>query len=180
MRIAMLLLFGLLCMTNISSLRAAPKDARAKESNEREAMAEKLAKQIFTAADRNRNQLLNKREFAEAQKLLDTTIADWGRTRVIGQPHKTSARKTEKDLESGELAAASTKVSADSLAKSNKVTLGEFSLYVHSAVDEADQQWRQANTAADAQAKALAAQRRAYQVNRRRPRTIVPYPIMEQ
>jgi hypothetical protein len=175
------ILIGLVLSSAVvaGSLRAAGKDDRANQANAREAMIEQLAQKIFAAADYNHNQLLNKREFAEAQTKLESTIAEWGRTRVIGQPQKANARKQEKSLESGLLASASQKVSADSLAKSNKVTPGEFGLYVHSAVDAADQQWRQANTAADAQAKANAAQRRAMGAARRARRYVpVPVPVV--
>jgi hypothetical protein len=179
MRSALVLVIALISAFSIIPAQAAPKADRKQEASDREAMVEQLATKIFTTADRNRNQLLNKREFVEAQSLLDDTIEEWGRTRVIGQPQKANARKKENDLEKGELAAASAKVSSESLAKSNKVTKSEFSIYVHAVVDQADQQWRQANTTADAQAKALAAQRRNMRGNRRQVRTGYPVAPIE-
>jgi hypothetical protein len=174
MRSALLLVVGLISALSMSPAQAADKADRKQQAADREAMVEQLANKIFTTADRNRNQLLNKREFVEAQSLLDDTLEEWGRTRVIGQPKKANARKKENDLEKGELAAASAKVSSESLAKSNKVTKSEFSIYVQAAVDQADQQWRQINTTADAQAKALAAQRRNMRGSRRQVRTGYP------
>jgi hypothetical protein len=158
------------------SLQAAPKEERAKQASEREAMIEQLAHKVFSTADHNHNQLLNKREFADAQTMLQTAIAEWGRTRVIGKPHQVTGKRIAKEQETSLLASASAKVSADNLARSNKVTPAEFAFYVHSLVDEADAQWRQNNTAADAQAKALAAERRAMNANRRLRRYAYPAP----
>src|SRR4051812_32455661 len=142
-----------------ATLAAGKKDDGGQQANSRAVMADELARKIFSSADHNRNQMLSKREFADAETRLRSTLDEWGRKRVIGQPRKTSPRKQEKNLEAGEMATASMKVSGDKLAKSNKVTQAEFSSYVQSAVEQADQQWRQANTAADAQAKAAKANR---------------------
>jgi hypothetical protein len=148
-------------------LQAGQKDDRAARASERSAMIDQLARDIFAAADHNHNQLLSKREFAEAQEQLLAAVADLGRRRLIGNPKKSTAKNAAREEEKSVLANVSAEVSADKLAKSNKVSPAEFTFYVHSVVDAAERQWREINAAADAQAKAYNAQRRAYRPYRR-------------
>lgn len=146
------------------------KDTPAQKQQEVQAAAvDTLAQSIFASADRNHNQVLNKSEFQQAQELLDAEIAKLGQQGAIGQPKKQSAQ----DIEKAENASASAEISANKLSRSNKVTRAEFTYYVHSVVDEADQYWRQMRAQAAAQQKAFNAQRQRYG---RTGRTINPGP----
>jgi hypothetical protein len=142
-------------------------------------MVDDMAKQVFEQADRNHNGLLSKREFADAETLLDAHVSQWVQTRTIGKPKAANA----KDSKDEQPPSQSAEKSGNKLAKSNKVTQAEFTFYVHAVVTEADEHWRQYNTLSDAQRQAYAAQQKAYNAqraairnSRRMPHTVpVPY-----
>jgi hypothetical protein len=176
MRAAIVIAFCIVAGLGSSLLQAKPKDEQAKRENARSAKIDELAQKIFTAADRNHDQVLSKREFADAQTRLQTAVAHWGRTRVIGNPKKPRVRAIEREKEKALLASASADVSANTLGKSKQVTEAEFAFYVHAVVDAAEQEWRQLNATADAQARAYNAQRRAMHASRPHyRRTAYPY-----
>jgi hypothetical protein len=150
-----------------NGLPAAAKQAAQQDQGDPTAKVDQLAQRIFNGADQNHNHVLNKNEFQNAQAALQAAVAEWGRTGVIGQPKKPGHNE-----KAGDRPAVLATSSPDKLAKSNKVSQAEFSFYAHSVVEEADQQWRQANAAAAAQRKALA-QRRGYPGRGRR---FVPNP----
>ena len=172
MRLVLVIATGLLIGFGAGAARAAAAQAK---QGDLSSMVDQLAEKVFTGADTNHNHLLNKREFANAETMLETQIDQLGSARIIGKPRTKGSGKGQ---EKAALAAASTSVSAEKLAKSNKVTQAEFTIYVHSLVEEADELWRQTNTMADAQRKAYNAQRASMGNRRyyRRPRTInYPY-----
>jgi hypothetical protein len=129
---------------------------------------DELAQNVFDAADRNHNHVLNKSEFANAERTLAETIDDMGRQGVIGKPKKANKDKQQ-------AAAASNPSQGDKLARSNKVSQAEFTFFAHSMLDEADENWRQMRAAAEAQQKAYNAQRRAMRANRGRGPYRYPY-----
>jgi len=120
-----------------------------------------LAQKLFTASDKNHNGVLNKGEFQQAQQALAASIDEMDRAGTIGRPHAGKGRADAQPVASP---------SAEKLAKSNKVSQGDFATYVQAMVQHADQQFQQVNSAAAAaaaQRKALP--RRAYRYIPRSP-----------
>ena len=168
MRNAAVILFGIISSAGLSGLPACLAAAGQQDPGDPSANIDQLAQKVFTSADQNRNHVLNKAEFRDAQAMLESTVEEWGRAGIIGKPKKPG----NKQHDSG-TASASAIASANKLGKSNHVSQAEFTFYVHAFVEEADQQWLQMNAATAAQRKAMNAQRRVYPARGRR---FVPYP----
>ncbi len=168
MRTAVAVLFVVIVGLGLGRSAAAARQAGQQDQGDQSALVDQLAQRIFTSADHNHNHVLNKVEFRDAETMLESAVAEWGREGIIGKPKKPGNKEKGSDHASGAAAA-----SANKLAKSGKVSQAEFTFHVHSVVEEADQQWRQMNAAAAAQRKAMNAQRRAYPARGRR---IVSYP----
>jgi hypothetical protein len=167
MRKAAAILFGIIASSSFTGVPTCLAAAGQHNPSDPLANIDQLAQRVFTGADQNHNHVLNKAEFRDAQAMLESTVEEWGREGIIGKPKKPG----NKQQDSGN-ASASAVASANKLGKSNHVSQPEFTFYVHSFVEEADQQWRQMNAAA-AQLKAMNAQRRVYPTRGRR---FVPYP----
>jgi hypothetical protein len=167
MRTAAVILFGVLASAGLGATPAA-KQGHQQGPGDLSAAIDQLAQQIFTSADHNHNHVLNKSEFQDARALLESAVDEWGRSGMIGKPKKPG----NKDQDPGN-ASTSAIASASKLAKSNRVSQAEFTFYVHSVVEEADQRWRQLNAAAAAQRKLMSTQRRLYPPRGRR---FAPYP----
>jgi hypothetical protein len=165
----LVLLIGVSC----DHCQAAGQKAAAEPNNDNSAAIDQLAKTIFSAADANHNHVLNKHEFENAEEALDEKVRQWGQTGVIGKPKKQNPRGKDKDKDVP--AAGGATATGNKLARSNKVSEAEFTFYVQSVVDEADQYWRQMHTASDAQRKAYNAARQAAARGRGRGRMQVPY-----
>ncbi|MBI3836352.1 MAG: hypothetical protein HY288_00280 [Planctomycetia bacterium] len=162
------ILFGVLASVGLGWLPAPAKGAGQQDQTDQVATVDQLAQRIFTNADQNHNHVLNKIEFRNAQSMLESAVAEWGRGGIIGKPKKPGNKDNDSEHAPGSAAA-----SASKLARSNKISQAEFAFYVHSVVEEADQQWRKMNAAAASQRKAMSAQRRVYPTRGRR---FVPYP----
>jgi hypothetical protein len=168
MRNSAVILFGIMSSVGLSGVPACLAAAGQQGAGDSAANIDQLAQKVFTSADQNHNHVLNKAEFRDAQAMLESTVEEWGRAGIIGKPR----RPGNKQQDPGS-ASASAIASANKLSKSNRVSQAEFTFYVHSFVEEADQQWRQMNAATAAQRKAMNAQRRVYPARGRR---FVPYP----
>jgi len=132
------------------------------------ASIDEMAEKIFKEADRNHNGVLNRGEFSTAEDLLQNSLDQLGRSGAIGKQKKTS----KKDQDRAESASKSTKTSLEKLEKAKSVSQAQFTYLVHSAIEEADEQWREYNAMTDAQRKAMAAQRSM--MSRRGRRMMVP------
>ena len=139
------------------NLWAAPRVDPAKAKAEMSTMIDDMAKEVFNRADRNHNGLLSKREFADAETLLDQVVSQWGRTRTIGKPKQGKSGQQPEEKPAGQSAEAQ----GNKLAKSNKVTQAEFTFYVNAVVTQADQLWSNYYQMSEAQQKAYQAQRAA-------------------
>ena len=181
MRIALLIALAGVVGAAANTL-AAQRTDNDKQKAELSTMVDDMAKQAFDRADHNHNGLLSRREFVDAETLLDEVLSQWVQTRIIGKPKPANAKRGSTDKE--EPPVQSSEKNGAKLAKSNKVTQAEFTFYVHGVVAEADQQWRQYNTMSDAQRQAYAAQQKAINAQRsairnyrRMPHT-VPAPFL--
>ncbi len=174
MRTGVLFAFALLTVVVGNVCGAAPPKTAAKPADDNAAAIDQLAKTIFAAADSNHNRVLNKREFEEADEALDEQVQQWGKTGVIGKPKKPNPRSKDAEKDRVVPTVSAAEATGNKLARSNRVSEAEFTFYVRSVVDEADEYWRQVNATADAQRKAYNAARQAMP-RRGRARMPVPY-----
>ncbi len=169
MRMAMMAFQGVLAVLCVVALPAVAKEPKSQPLGGAAVTIDELAQRVFDAADRNHNHVLNKNEFANAERALAEAIDDMGRQGVIGRP-----KKANKDKQQA-VPAASNPSQGDKLARSNKVSQAEFMFFAHSMLDEADANWRQMRATAEAQRRAYEAQRRAMRANRGRGPYRYPY-----
>lgn len=127
-------------------------DGRVNQANEPVAIDE-IAQQIFTAADRNHNDVLSKSEFGRAHAALVGQLNQLGQQGRIGKQYKKKKQSSAAPVDS--------EAAADKLARSNKVSLAQFVLYAHSALAEADDSWRQLRQDNEAQHKLQQQMRKA-------------------
>ena len=124
------------------------------------AAVDELARQIFAKADRNRNQFLSKSEFATARQMLAGEFEALGRQGLIGK-----LKPPNKNHDSG--ASPHTTAASDKLARSNRVSQAEFSVFAHEALVEADEAWRQIHAAEYEQRKAIERRKRSLGAQKR-------------
>ena len=178
MRTMLSLVVVVLVASNVC-LAAQKKAAEPSSDEQLSAAVDQLAKTIFATADTNHNHVLNKHEFANADDALDAQVQQMAQAGLIGKPKRQSAKEKAKAKEQNKdrdpSAASPATTTGNKLARSNKVSEAEFIFYVRSVVDEADEYWREARTANEAQLKAYNAARQANPRYRGRGRMPVPY-----
>lgn len=137
-----------------------------------------VAQQIFSQADKNHNDYLSKIEFGRARAALTGEVDSWGQQGLIGKPLKSKAKSRSQQPPAAPLDVV---VAGDKLARSNKVSLAEFTYFAHAILSDADSGWRQMHADEAAQRKAASQQRKALDAERRagrlRGRTVFGIPF---
>lgn len=179
MRTLIVFSLGALILVASDDCQAAQKKGADPANDELSVAIDKLAKSIFAASDTNHNHVLNKHEFANADDALDAQVQQMAQSGLIGKPKRQSpkdkAKAKEQNKDHDPSAASPATATGNRLARSNKVSEAEFTFYVRSVVDEADEYWQQARTANEAQLKAYNAARQANPRYRGRGRMQAPY-----
>lgn len=179
MRTLIVLSLSVFVVVASNDCQAAQKKGADPANDELAAAIDQVAKTIFAASDTNHNHVLNKHEFATADDALDAQVQQMAQAGLIGKPKKQSpkekAKAKEQNKDRDPSAPSAATATGNKLARSNKVSEAEFTFYVRSVVDEADEYWRQSRTANEAQLKANNAARRANPRYRGRGRMQVPY-----
>lgn len=122
-----------------------------------------VAQEIFSQADKNHNDYLSKIEFARAHAALVGQVEAWGYQGLIGKPLKGKSKARSHGARGVSLDVV---VAGDKLARSNKVTLAEFTHFAHAILADADGTWRQMHADQAIQRKAASQQRKALNADR--------------
>ena len=103
-----------------------------------------MANQIFDQSDRNHNNVLSRTEFSTAQLLTDNTVAQMGRSGLIGRgTTPVLARLPAGPLGQGGMLGQQGGLFNLQITNTNRVTLPQFTNYFQNAVARGDAAWRQ-------------------------------------
>ncbi len=174
MRTALLIALGAM-LAVAGNLSAAQRADTAKDQADMSTMIDDMAKDVFKQADGNRNGMLSRREFENAETLLGRAVTQWGQNGLIGKPKPGKRGNNSDNFDSAPTGQSAAEAKGNKLAKAGKVTQAEFTFYAHAVVSEADQMWRQYHQMSQAQQKAYNAQRQLRSAVRRRRVVVTPF-----
>lgn len=145
----MRILASSICVIVLCTAAAVAADKKPTPAEQQEAAkmarVDAMAKQAFSAADHNHNDILSKVEFANADELLGEGIMQLGAEGVLGQPPKGQGGNQAAATANKAVSAAPA-----NLGKKNRISLSEFQLYARAMAAQADVQMAQDNSARQA------------------------------
>jgi hypothetical protein len=142
------------CLTTFCAVPAAAADKKLSQAEQAQAAkmakVDAVAKQAFTAADHNHNDILSKTEFPDAESMLEEGFMQLGNQGVLGKlpPGNQAANAGQQAAGAGQGSEAKTMAATAGIYKKNRITLSEFQLFARTM---------------SAQAEVMIAQNNAYQ-----------------
>ncbi len=145
----MRILASSICVIVLCAAAAVAADKKPTPPNSTEAAkmahVDAMAKQAFTAADHNHNDILSKTEFANADELLGRGLMQLGSRRSAGATAKGAGRQPgRRDCQQGRFRRSA------NLGKKNRISLSEFQLFARAMAAQADVLMAQDNSARQA------------------------------